>query len=183
MSEALWALGRGTGVASLVLISLALVFGLVTRSGRPIGTLPRFSVALIHRNVSLLASVFVVIHVLSLLFDSSAQLKLVDLVLPFLGSYRPVWLGLGTLGVDLLIAVIVTSLLRRRIGQRAFRFVHWFSYAMFPVALFHSIFTGTDAATPWFIAVAVFCSASVVAAAGWRLSHRFTEIPKLEAAR
>ncbi len=175
MNEALWALGRGTGFVALLLMTVSVLLGILTRSGRPAFGLPRFAVTLVHRNASLLASVFILIHIVSLFFDSYAQLNLVDVVFPFLGSYRPFWLGLGTLGVDLLIAVMVTSLLRQRIGLRTFRVVHWVTYAMWPIALVHSLGTGTDATTPWFVTFAVLCVLAVLAALGWRLSRRFVE--------
>ncbi|MCU1523674.1 MAG: iron reductase [Microbacteriaceae bacterium] len=175
MDDALWALGRGTGVVALLLMTVSVLLGILTRSGRPAFGLPRFAVTLVHRNSSLLASAFILIHIVSLFFDPYAQLNLVDAVFPFLGSYQPFWLGLGTLAVDLLVAVMVTSLLRQRVGQRGFRFVHWFTYAMWPIALAHSIGTGTDGTSSWFIALAVLCTLSVLAALGWRLSRRFVE--------
>jgi sulfoxide reductase heme-binding subunit YedZ len=119
--------------------------------------------------------VFVAIHVLSLLADSYSQLRLVDLIVPFRGAYRPLWLGFGTVAIDLLIAIMITSLLRRRVGLRVFRVVHWLTYALWPVALIHSIGTGTDAGQPLFIACAVFCSMAVIAAVGWRLTRGFVE--------
>jgi len=175
MDEAFWALGRGTGVVALVLFTLSVLLGILTRSGRPLFTLPRFSITLIHRNVSLLATAFIVIHMLSLLADSYAQLTLVDLVFPFLGAHRPFWLGLGTLAVDLLLAVVVTSLLRRYVGQRVFRVVHWSTYLMWPIALAHSLGTGTDAGEGWFLALAVACTAAVLAAVVWRITAGFVE--------
>jgi sulfoxide reductase heme-binding subunit YedZ len=170
MDEAFWALGRATGVVALVLFTLSVLLGILTRSGRPLFTLPRFSITLIHRNVSVLATVFILIHLLSLLADSYAQLRVVDLVFPFLGAYRPFWLGLGTVAVDLLVAVVVTSLLRRHVGQRVFRLVHWSTYLMWPIALAHSLGTGTDAAEPWFLALAAACTLAVVGAVGWRVT-------------
>jgi predicted ferric reductase len=175
MNEALWALGRGTGVVSLLLITVSVVLGIATRSGRSILGLPRFSVTLVHRNASLLASVFLVIHIVSLFFDSYAQLTVVDFFVPFLGTAKPFWLGLGTVAVDLLLAIIVTSLLRRWIGRRVFRAVHWFTYAMWPVALAHSIGNGTDGTSAWFLALAVLSVAVVAIALAWRLSVNFIE--------
>ena len=72
--------------------------------------------------------------------------RLVDVVVPFVGAYRPFWLGLGALALDLLAALIVTSLLRARIGLRAWRAVHWVAYACWPVALVHGLGTGSDVA-------------------------------------
>lgn len=175
MNEAFWALGRASGVVALALTTLALLLGIVNRSGRPLLTLPRFSVALVHRNVALLSAVFIGIHMLSLLADSYAQLTLVDFTVPFLGAADPVWLGLGTVSVDLLLAVVVTALLRTRIGFRAFRAVHWLAYVLWPFAFLHSVGMGSDAGAPWFLSVAVVCAAAVMGAVAWRLSANFIE--------
>ena len=175
MSEALWAFGRGTGVVALVLMTITVVLGILTRSGRPAFGLPRFAVTLVHRNSALIGTVFIVLHVVSLLFDPYAQLNVLDFFVPFIGAYHPVWLGLGTVAMDLLIAIVVTSLLRRWIGQRTFRIVHWASYALWPIALFHSIGTGTDAGAPLFILLAIICSAAVVGSVAWRLTTGFQQ--------
>jgi sulfoxide reductase heme-binding subunit YedZ len=179
MDEAFWAMGRGTGVAALLLLTIAVVLGVATRSGRPLPGLPRFAVTVVHRNAAILASVFVLIHVISLLFDPYAQLTLLDFFIPFRGAYEPVWLGLGTVGFDLLLAVMITGLLRRWIGVRVFRVVHWFVYAMWPVAFLHGIEIGSDRGAPWFIAIAVVCGTSVTAAAGWRLTRGFVEFRRV----
>jgi sulfoxide reductase heme-binding subunit YedZ len=175
MNEALWALGRGTGVVALALFTISVLLGILTRSGRPAFGLPRFAVTLVHRNVALLATVFLAVHLVSLLGDSYAQLRLVDFVVPFLGASKPFWLGLGTLAVDLLIAVVVTSLARPFVGLGVFRAVHWLTYLVWPIALAHSIGNGTDAGQGWFTTFAVACSAAVAGAVGWRLTRGFVE--------
>jgi methionine sulfoxide reductase heme-binding subunit len=174
-STALWDFGRASGVVSLVLLTVSMVLGIATRSGRPAPWLPRFAVAEMHRNVSLLGAVFLTLHVSLLLFDPYAMLRLFDLVVPFVGNYRPFWQGLGTVALDLIIALVVTSLLRHRIGRRTWRAIHWAGYGFWPVALVHALGTGTDSFTPWFLALAVFCASSVLGALCWRLSARFTE--------
>jgi len=173
MDEAFWALGRGTGVVGLALFSLAVVLGITVRSGRPAAGLPRFGLARLHRDVAVLATAFIGIHIVSLFFDSYAQLQLVDLVLPFLAAYQPFWLGLGTLAVDLTLAVVITALLRHRIGARAFRAVHWTTYLLWPLSVAHGIGAGTDAAQPWFLIVVGVCCAAVLGAAAWRLTTSF----------
>src|SRR4029078_4652897 len=90
-----------------------------------------------------------------------------DTVWPFLGAYRPFWLGLGTLAVDLLAVVIVVSLLRERVGPRVLRHVHRGAYALWPVAMAHAIGNGTDRASVWMLGLAAACTAAVVAAVGW----------------
>lgn len=135
MNEALWALGRGTGVVALVALTLTVVLGIVGRSGRDALGLGRFGLNELHRTAALTGTALIAVHVVSLLFDPFAQLRLVDTVLPFVGGFRPLWQGLGTLAVDLLLVVTVVSLLRDRVGPRVFRAVHWATYAMWPIAL------------------------------------------------
>ncbi|GAA5151038.1 ferric reductase-like transmembrane domain-containing protein [Amycolatopsis dongchuanensis] len=147
-----------------MLLTVSTVLGIATRSGRPAPGLPRFAVAELHRNVSLLSAVFLALHVGLLLFDPYAMLRLFDLVLPFVGEYRPFWQGLGTVALDVLLALVVTSLLRHRLGRRTWRAVHWAAYALWPVALVHALGTGTDGFSPWFLTVAVLCVLSVVGA-------------------
>ncbi|XVU23741.1 ferric reductase-like transmembrane domain-containing protein [Actinoplanes sp. CA-054009] len=178
MTDALWYFARGSGVVSLVLLTVVVALGIGARSGRTAFNLPRFAVSLLHRNAALLAVVFLVLHVVSLLFDPYAQLRLFDLVLPFVGNYRPLWQGLGTLGLDLMIAIVVTSLLRHRIGARAWRAVHWLAYLCWPVALMHGLGTGSDNGTVWLWAISLVCVAVVLAAVIWRLTPSFTRFPQ-----
>ena len=106
-------------------------------------------------------------------------LRLVDIVVPFAAAYRPVWLGLGTLALDLIAALMITSLVRQRLGARAWRAVHWLAYAAWPAAFLHGLFTGTDAGEPWMRAVAVACAVTVSAALIWRLSTTFNETARV----
>lgn len=173
MTDAAWYLARGTGVVSLILLTVVVTLGIASRSGRPAFGLPRFAVVAVHRNASLLAVVLLAIHVAALLVDPYAQLKVVDVVLPFVGAFRPLWQGLGTLALDLIIALVVTSLLRHRLGLRTWRAVHWLAYAASPVALLHGLGTGTDAGQLWLRATAVGCAVAVASAVAWRCSASF----------
>jgi len=183
MTDALWYFARGTGVVTLVLLTIVVALGIGARSGKPAFGLPRFAVSMVHRNAALLAVVMVVGHVVSLLFDSYAQLRIFDLVLPFVGNYRPFWQGLGTLGFDLLIAIVITSLLRQRIGVRVWRIVHWLAYLCWPIALLHGLGNGTDNGTWWLWTVAALCTGAVVVAIGWRVSPSFARFPARVARR
>jgi hypothetical protein len=173
LTTALWDLGRGAGVAALVAFTISLVLGIVTRSGRDALGLGRFGLNELHRTAALTGVGLVAVHLGTLLFDPYAQLRVGVRVFPFLGSYRPLWLGLGTLAVDLLGVITVVSLLRDKVGPRVFKAVHWATYALWPVALMHAIGTGTDAATLWLDGVALGCVAAVAAAVTWRLSPSF----------
>jgi len=177
MTDALWFFGRGTGVVSLVLLSVVVALGIGARSGRTAFGLPRFAVNLLHRNAALLAVILLAGHVVSLYFDPYAQLRFFDLVVPFVGQYRPLWLGLGTLAFDLLLALIATSLLRHRLGARTWRIVHWLAYLCWPIALLHGWQTGTDGSTWWLRTILALCAALVVAAVAWRVTPSFARFP------
>jgi methionine sulfoxide reductase heme-binding subunit len=177
MSDALWYFARGSGVVSLVLLTVVVVLGIGSRSGRPAFGLPRFAVSLLHRNAALLAVVFLAGHIVSLLFDPYAQLRLFDIVLPFVGNYRPFWQGLGTLGFDLIVAIVITSLLRHRLGARVWRIVHWLAYLSWPVALLHGLGNGSDNGTWWLWTISITCVVAVVAALAWRISPSFSRFP------
>jgi sulfoxide reductase heme-binding subunit YedZ len=178
VTEALWYFARGSGVVSLVLLTVVVALGIGARSGRTAFGLPRFAVNLLHRNAALLAVTFLVGHVVALLFDTYAKLRIVDLVVPFIGNYRPFWQGLGTVGLLLIGALVATSLLRHRIGARAWRAVHWLAYLCWPVALLHGLGTGTDRGTWWLWTISLTCAAAVAAAVVWRLSPAFGRFPQ-----
>lgn len=174
-SEALWALGRGTGMVALGFLTLSVGLGIASRSGRPLAGLPRFGVAGVHRFVALAAVVLVALHIGLLYLDPYAKLALIDAVVPFLGDYRPLWQGLGTLGVDLLLVITVTSLLRNRLGLRTFRVVHWSAYLLWPIAMAHALGNGTDTGRIWFQVFAGLCALAVAAVVVWRLRPAFPE--------
>ncbi len=159
-----WYLTRSLGAVALLLLTLAAALGVadVQRWSSP--RWPRFVVDGLHRSVSLLALVFLVLHILTALLDSFAPISLLAAFAPFVSSYRPFWLGLGAVAFDLLLAVILTSLLRARVGPRVWRATHWLAYACWPVALLHTLGTGSDVRSTWLLALSAACLAVVVAA-------------------
>lgn len=172
-----WYATRGLGVVSLILLTATVVLGVGTAQ-RWSGGAPSFVLALVHRSVSLLAVVIVAAHVVTTVLDPFAHITVRDAVVPFGAAYRPVWLGLGVAGTELLAAVIVTSLLRDRIGPRVWRLVHWTAYASWPVAVIHSLGTGSDARSPWLLGVTAACTAGVLMVVGERvLTGRLVTLP------
>jgi predicted ferric reductase len=163
--SAYWYLTRSTGAVALLLLTVAVALGVadVQRWSSP--RLPRFVVDSLHRNISLLAMVFLVAHILTSVLDSFAPISLIDAFVPFAGAYRPFWLGLGAVSFDLLIAVTVTSLVRQRMGFASWRAVHWLTYASWPIALLHGFGTGSDVKSGgWLLALSVGCLAIVLVA-------------------
>jgi methionine sulfoxide reductase heme-binding subunit len=168
-ASSLWYLTRGTGTVALVLLTAVLVLGILARKGGALPACPRFVTPAVHRNLSLLAVLVIVIHVVLASTDPYAPIRLLDGVLPFASAYRPIWLGLGALTFDLLLAVIITSLLRARLGHRLWRAVHWAAYATWPIAVAHGLGSGTDARTRWLLATTVVAGLAVMAAILWRV--------------
>ena len=176
----LWYASRATGVVALLLMTAVLLLGLlVTRQGRLPG-LPRFAVTGLHRNLSLVAVVFVVLHVLTAVADSYVRIPLISAVVPLASSYERLALGLGAVSLDIMIAVIVTSLLRRHLSRRLWRAVHLLAYVSWPVAWLHSITSSTDLRHGWLFLTAVGCALLVVAAVLWRLSAASRDVPRAE---
>jgi methionine sulfoxide reductase heme-binding subunit len=181
--NALWVLSRATGMVALVLLTVVMVIGILVQRQRRVGTLPRFVVLGLHRNAALLGVAFIAVHVATVVYDPYVSIRWVDAVVPFIGSYRPLWLGLGAVTLDLVLALVVTSLLRHRIPPRAWRAVHWAAYACWPVALAHGVGTGSDLTGGFGLAVAGACTAAVSVAALWRLSAPTQGDPHLRAGR
>lgn len=161
----LWFVTRGSGVVALLLLTAAVLLGIVSALRWRGELWPRFAVTDAHRNLTLLSIVFVVVHVVTTVADGYAPIGLVDSVVPFLSPYRPVWLGLGTISFDLLLALVATSLLRAWIAPRLWRGIHWLAYVSWPVALLHSFGTGSDSRFGWMAAIGIGCLAAVALAA------------------
>ena len=168
-----WYLTRSTGAVALLLLTFAIALGVIDVRRLSTPRWPRFLVDSLHRTVSLLAMVFLAFHILTSVLDSFAPISLLDAFIPFGGSYRPFWLGLGAVAFDLLLAVTITSLLRQRMGYASWRAVHWLTYASWPIALLHGFGTGSDVKSTWLLALSIGCLAVVLAAvlarviAGW----------------
>jgi DMSO/TMAO reductase YedYZ heme-binding membrane subunit len=179
-STALWYTSRATGVVALLLLTAVMLLGLlVTRQGRLPG-LPRFAVSGLHRNLSLLATAFVAVHVLTAVTDGYVKIPITAAVIPLTSPYERFWLGAGAVSFDLMLAVIVTSLLRRHLSRKAWRAVHLTAYVSWPVAWFHSIFSSGDLQHGPLLYLAIACALAVIAAALWRMSAAANDVPRAE---
>ncbi len=169
-NETLWYIARGTGFVAVALLTVSVTLGILTTMRWSALRWPRFVTATLHKNISLLSVVFLATHIATTLLDSVSPVHLLNAIVPFTGRYRPLGIGLGVVAVDLLAALVITSLLRQRIGYRVWRAVHWSAYACWPVAMLHGLSSGTDAAAPWARAVYLSCAALVLAGVGWRVT-------------
>jgi sulfoxide reductase heme-binding subunit YedZ len=178
MNTAFWYASRATGIVALLLLTAVLVLGiLVNRQGRLPG-LPRFAVTDIHRNLSLLSVAFIALHVVTAVLDSYVHIPLLSAVVPFASGYERLWLGLGAIALDLMVAMIVTSLLRGRMNRVVWRAVHLLAYASWPITFAHSLGASKDLQQGWLLGLAVACALVVAAAVIWRLAHAAREVPR-----
>jgi sulfoxide reductase heme-binding subunit YedZ len=175
--SAAWYVARATGVVTLGFLTASVLLGILTSFRWSSPTWPRFVVEFVHRNVSLLVLVFLGVHVATVVADGFAPIRLVDVVVPFVSAYRPFWLGLGTVALDLLIALVITSLLRHRIGYTTWRVVHWFAYACWPVAVLHGLGTGSDTRSGLVLAFTAACVLAVLGAGAYRMSAALVRRP------
>ncbi|HYK29101.1 MAG TPA: ferric reductase-like transmembrane domain-containing protein [Streptosporangiaceae bacterium] len=181
-STPLWYTTRATGLVALVLLTLSMALGLASSLRFQSQEWPRFVTLGLHRNVSLLALAFTVIHVLTTVLDNFVAIPLQDAFVPFIGTYRPLWVGFGAIGFDLMLALIITSLLRVRMTLRAWRLVHWGSYLCWPVAVLHGLGTGTDTPVRWVLLLTAACVLPIVALTVWRLAQAWPSRPVAAAA-
>jgi methionine sulfoxide reductase heme-binding subunit len=177
-STAFWYASRATGIVALLLLTAVLVLGiLVNRQGRLPG-LPRFAVTSLHRNLSLLSVAFIAVHVLTAVLDTYVSIPATAGVVPFVSGYERFWLGLGAISFDLMLAMIVTSLLRGRLNRVLWRAIHLLAYLSWPVAFAHSIGSSSDLQHGWLLYLAVGCALLVVMAAAWRLAQSARQVPR-----
>jgi DMSO/TMAO reductase YedYZ heme-binding membrane subunit len=168
-STALWYATRASGLVALVLLTVTMVLGLTTSTRARARNWPGFAQQEIHRRISILAVVFLGIHVLTSVLDTYVNISWAAVVLPFTSHYSSFWVGVGAVALDLMVAVFVTSLLRSRIRPGTWRAVHWLAYLTWPVAMAHTFGMGTDSREGWVIALGVACGLAVGVALAWRL--------------
>ena len=168
-STYLWYATRASGIGALILLTVTMVLGLATTSRARARNWPGFAQQEIHRRISIIAVVFLAIHVITSLLDTYVHIGWFAIVVPFTSPYSRFWVGLGALALDLMVAVFVSSLLRTRLKPGTWRGIHWLAYASWPIALAHTFGIGTDSREHWVIALGALCVLSVGLALVWRL--------------
>ncbi|WP_395695881.1 ferric reductase [Nocardioides sp.] len=168
----LWFLNRGTGISLLVLLTVTVVLGLLSRPARAGRTVPAFVPQHLHRNLALLSVVALGVHVTTAVVDSYVDIRWWQALVPVGATYEPLWLGLGTVSLDLIAITVVTSLLRGRIGLRSWRVLHLLTWPAWAMAVVHGVGIGTDLrdGAAWAVWPTVACCAAVAAALVVRLA-------------
>ena len=168
-STSLWYATRASGLVAMLLLTLTMVLGITTTTRARARRWPGFAQQELHRRISMIAVVFLGIHVLTSVLDTYVHIGWAATVIPFTSSYGRLWVGVGAISLDLLLAVFVSSLLRARMRPGTWRAIHWLAYLSWPVALAHAFGMGTDAGKSWVIALGAACVLAVAVALAWRL--------------
>ena len=166
-----WLLARAAGLAAYVLLTSAVLAGLVL-AGRPPRRLSPPSVLELHRTLTWLALGAVGLHGAALALDPTVHLSLVQLLVPGAAPYRPLATAAGVLAAELALLVAVSFRLRRRIGVRAWRRLHYATFAVFAAATLHGLLAGSDSARPWALPLYGVATGAVSAALAARIVRR-----------
>ena len=164
----LWYTTRGAGAVTLILLTAVVVLGVLSALRAQSPRWPRFLTTGLHRNLALVTIVFLALHIVTAVVDPFTHLGWLAAVVPFSSYYRTFWLGLGVISYELLVAIVVTSLLRGFIGHGAWRAIHWLSYASWPLGVIHGFGTGTDTWSAWMLILSLACIAAVAVSVGYR---------------
>src|SRR2546421_7115368 len=165
----LWYTTRGAGAVSLILLTCVIVLGVLSALRVQNQTWPRFLTTGLHRNLALMTLVFLALHIFTAVVDPFTNLGWSAALIPFTSYYRTFWLGLGVISFELLLAIVATSLIRGFLGHRAWRAIHWLTYAAWPAGVLHGAGTGTDTWSAWMLAITAGCVAAAGAAILLRL--------------
>jgi methionine sulfoxide reductase heme-binding subunit len=174
-STIFWYVTRASGIVTLILLTVAMVLGATTTTRSRARNWPGFAQQEMHRRISILAMVFLAIHVLTSVLDTYVHIGWLAIVIPLTSPYSRFWVGVGAVALDLMVAVLVSSLLRDRIHPRTWRAIHWLAYACWPVALAHTFGMGTDAGELWVVALGTLCVIAVGVAMVWRVRYTVQE--------
>jgi sulfoxide reductase heme-binding subunit YedZ len=178
-STVLWYATRASGIVALILLTSTMVLGLTTTARLRARNWPGFAQQELHRRIAMVSMVFLAIHVVTSILDTYVDIGWASVLVPFTSSYGRFWVGMGTVAVDLMVAVFVSSLLRGHMKPSTWRGLHWLAYGCWPVALAHTFGMGTDAGEPWVIALGASC----VLAVGVALLGRLRVTARRAAAR
>jgi len=174
-----WYAARAAGVTAYALLSGVVLLGLTMSAKKTFARWPRFTVEDLHRFGGLLVGSLLTIHICAVAIDSWLPFTLSSLIVPFTTRYRPIWVGLGVVAAELLLALAVTNHYRRRLRHATWRRAHYLNFAVWTAASLHGIGSGTDRSSPWLLAMYAMAVSAVAAATVWRLGQRRFGAPVL----
>jgi sulfoxide reductase heme-binding subunit YedZ len=163
-----WILARAAGFTAYVLLTASVLAGLTVKA-RPFGRALRAATAVdLQRTIALLALGALAVHGTALVLDTTVDIGLGALLVPGIAPYRPLWTGLGVVAAELMVVVYASFSLRSRIGQKAWRRLHWATYGLFAAATAHGLMAGSDSGAGWALSLYLGAVGAVSAATAWR---------------
>lgn len=172
-----WYTARAAGVVAYALLTTGVLLGVLLAGRARLPRWPQFAVTDVHRFVAVLTGWFIALHVGALLLDTYVHTSLLQALVPGASTYRPFWVALGTVALELFAAVGLANLVRKRLGHRRWRRIHYLTFAVWGAATVHGIGAGTDARTEWLRLLYVVSVGSVAAAVAWRLGRPAATAP------
>lgn len=166
-----WYAARAAGVAAYVLLSLVVLLGLTMAGRKSLPRWPKFALEDVHRFAGLLVGTFVIIHIITIAIDAWLPFSLGSIIIPLISKYRPVWVALGIVAAELLLALAVTNHYRDRLPYHYWRRAHYLNFVVWTAATFHGIGSGTDRSAPWLLALYALATTTVAGAIAWRLTR------------
>jgi len=141
-----WYLIRSSGVAAYILLTLSVIWGLALSSSVVKDWSPGPLTMLLHSTLSWSSLILGLMHGLMLLLDEYFTYRITDVLVPFVGPYRPLAAGLGTVALWLLVLVTPSFALKKHFfSHRVWKLLHYLSYAAFMLVTTHGLLAGTDA--------------------------------------
>ncbi|MCA9872539.1 MAG: ferric reductase-like transmembrane domain-containing protein [Anaerolineales bacterium] len=142
-----WHVTRSTGMVAYLLLAASTIWGLLLSTKIIKDTVPPVLSLAMHNVLSWAAIGLVGVHMFALLFDSFYTYRLADLVIPFIGPYRPEWVGLGIIGMYLMLLTSLSFNWRKQLGQKWWRRLHYFTFIAFIMVTVHGVMAGTDSSS------------------------------------
>ena len=170
-SPVAWYAARAAGIAAYVLLSVVAILGLTMARKASLRRWPKFALEDVHRFAGLLVGTFLAIHIGAIAVDSWLPFSIGAIIVPFVSTYRPLWIALGIVAAELLLALAITNHYRDRLSYRFWRRAHYLNFVVWTFATIHGIASGTDRSAPWLMAIYAVATASVGAAIVWRIGH------------
>jgi len=162
-----WVVARAGGLTAYALLTLSVVCGLVVKS-RPFRFLNAATMTEVHRFITVLALAATALHGAALAVDTKIPFALQELVVPGIAPYRPLSVGAGIVAAELMLAIHISFSVRRWIGTKNWRRLHWLTYGVFLAATVHGVMTGSDSNRSWVVAMYLSCIGVVAALTAWR---------------